>query len=287
MQFKRLKFLNADGSQVLANARPEMLGQGSFGQVWLIELWSQRYAFKELADADELNRELKAMAGLDHPNLMRLRLSVFDANDKRMGYLMDVVDGGNLLDYIRRPEAQGRGLPLVCRLGCEIADGLSYLHARSIVHRDLHIKNVLMRGEQAVISDFNCGRNLSGPSMAGRSKATAFGGMVSIVPPECRHSQDYARYRGDYDMYGYGLMMAQLVRAVIPGQEGWQGIEDDDRWKIDHVAAAVEACNAAGVYKDVGCIVQQCVTVTHGKQRPTASNVLDRLKALVSMLDSE
>jgi serine/threonine protein kinase len=79
-----------------------------------------------------------------------------------------------------------------------VALGLSYLHnhAERIVHRDLHIRNVMVSpappapatpyGLHAVLIDFNCGTRL-----VSHSRHTAYAGHPAIVPPECRaHSRD-------------------------------------------------------------------------------------------------
>jgi hypothetical protein len=82
----------------------------------------------------------------------------------------------------------------------QVASALAYLHTHEdrIVHRDLHIRNVMTsrfpayahrapHGVYAVLGDFNRGKRL-----AAYSQHTAYAGLPAIVPPECRNA------RGDW-----------------------------------------------------------------------------------------
>lgn len=161
----------------------------------------------------------------------------------------------------------------VRKLAKQIALGLSYLHSLPIIHRDLHIKNVLMRGGQnqhAVIADFNCGRKVT------VDLTKAYGGMVAIVPPECR-GKELDHHDNSYDMYGYGLLVAQLVRGVSAGDDGeaWEEVEDDEGWKQGHVTRAVHLCVQGG-HGDLGAVIRECLN-PDPVHRPRALDVVNRL----------
>ena len=130
------------------------LGQGGMSKVFLAEheLMQRRCAIKVLPskyqeDADLLSRfhlEARAIAALDHPNIVR----AYDFNkDVRHGreiyYLvMEYVEGTDLRRMI---DEHG---PLDYRKAadfiCQAADGLAHAHAAGFVHRDIKPANLLV-----------------------------------------------------------------------------------------------------------------------------------------------
>ena len=88
-------------------------------------------------------REARIAAALSHPNLVQ----VFDfGREGESLYLaMEFVPGWNLAQVAVQLRSQPVSLPLeIWRIWTEgMIDGLGYLHARKIVHRDISPGNVL------------------------------------------------------------------------------------------------------------------------------------------------
>ncbi len=57
----------------------------------------------------------------------------------------DYAPGGNLADHIKKARSRGKLMPIVdiVKIGLDVADGLSILHAREVVHRNLKPSNIL------------------------------------------------------------------------------------------------------------------------------------------------
>jgi serine/threonine protein kinase len=141
----------------------ERLGQGGMGSVFLCEhkFMRRRTAVKVLPTAkaedpqslDRFYREARAVAALDHPNIVRAY--DIDQDDKLHFLVMEYVDGASLQDVIKR------GGPMdVTRAAHYIrqaAVGLQHAHeAAGLVHRDIKPANLLI-DRQGVVKILDMG----------------------------------------------------------------------------------------------------------------------------------
>lgn len=117
------------------------LGHGAMGYVYLARdlKHGRQVAVKVLApdaaralDAERFLAEVRTAAGLNHPHI----LMVHDSGeaDGRLYYVMPRVEGLSLEDLLEREPR----LPLVeaVDIARQVTEGLSYAHARGIVHRE-------------------------------------------------------------------------------------------------------------------------------------------------------
>lgn len=128
----------------------ERLGSGGMGQVFLCEhkVMRRRVAVKVLptakaedpASLDRFYREARAVAAVDHPNLVR----AYDIDqDNNLHFLvMEYVDGTNLQDLVKKFG------PLEVTRACHYiygaAVGLQHAHEVGLVHRDIKPGNILI-----------------------------------------------------------------------------------------------------------------------------------------------
>ncbi|MBI2806569.1 MAG: protein kinase [Planctomycetes bacterium] len=128
----------------------ERLGSGGFAQVYLCEhkLMRRRVAVKVLPVAkakdssalQRFQREARAVAALDHPNIVH----AYDIDqDGDLHFLvMEYVDGANLLEIV---QASG---PLSVLRAChyiqQAALGMQHAHESNLVHRDIKPGNILV-----------------------------------------------------------------------------------------------------------------------------------------------
>ncbi len=134
------------------------IGQGGMGEVWrgLHEVQGVYVAIKVITGGrardprylGAFRNEVRAMAGLDHPGIVRL----YDFGEvpavppPELGlpggspYLvMELVEGGSLSRH-----QQGLPWESIARVLRSILDALAHAHARGMVHRDLKPSNVLL-----------------------------------------------------------------------------------------------------------------------------------------------
>lgn len=129
----------------------ERLGSGGMGAVYLCEhrLMRRRVAVKVLPTAkaedssslERFYREARAVAALDHPNIVRAY--DIDQDDKLHFLVMEYVDGASLQEMVKR------GGPLDVTRAChymrQAAYGLQHAHETAgLVHRDIKPGNILV-----------------------------------------------------------------------------------------------------------------------------------------------
>jgi serine/threonine protein kinase len=131
----------------------ERLGSGGMGSVYLCEhkLMRRRVAVKVLPTAkasdpaalERFYREARAVAALDHPNIVH----AYDIDqDENLHFLvMEYVDGASLQEIIKKTDKAGPMDPLrACHYLYQACLGLQHAHGAGLVHRDIKPGNVLV-----------------------------------------------------------------------------------------------------------------------------------------------
>ncbi|HWS35250.1 MAG TPA: serine/threonine-protein kinase, partial [Actinoplanes sp.] len=168
------------------------LGQGGMGRVWAArdELLARDVAVKELVPPPGLStaeiaalreraiREARAIAALDHPNVVRVFDVVFRDGDPWI--VMELVPSRSLFDTVRDdgPMAPER----VARVGLGVLAALRAAHRAGLLHRDVKPGNVLIAHDgRVVLTDFGLA------TAAGDSAMTSTGvvlGSPQYLAPE-------------------------------------------------------------------------------------------------------
>ena len=129
----------------------ERLGQGGMGAVYLCEhkLMRRRVAVKVLPEAkaadpsslERFYREARAVAALDHPNIVRAY--DIDQDGKLHFLVMEHVDGASLQEIIKKNGTME--VLRACHYMRQAALGLQHAHdAAGLVHRDIKPGNILI-----------------------------------------------------------------------------------------------------------------------------------------------
>ena len=154
-------------------------------------------------------REARIAASLSHQNLVQ----VFDFGKQGNSFylVMEFVEGWNLAQTVAQMRVRSIPVPLpVWRYWMEgMLDGISYLHSRKVVHRDISPSNVLLsRGGAVKITDFGIARGIR----LGEDRPEGWEGKFSYMSPE--------QARGEEANLSSDLFSAAVIGAefFLPGR---------------------------------------------------------------------
>jgi serine/threonine protein kinase len=169
----------------------------------------------DFAFEDRFRREARAMAALNHPNIV----AIYDYGHLGTDFLffvMEFVDGTDLGEIM----SQGRMTPaLALQLLPQICAGLEYAHAKGIVHRDIKPANIMLTCQGEVkITDFGLAKDVA--RVASMATETH---MVMGTPEYAAPEQFNAHREVDHraDIYALGVLMYQMLTGALP-RGSWQ-----------------------------------------------------------------
>eukprot|EP00887_Chlorella_sp_A99_P007218 scaffold2.g7218.t1 len=230
-----LSKLPGDWSSVLFSELElgRVIGEGSFGQVWVARWCQTTVAVKMLMQTRvpgatdsagerrmlrQLQKEAAIMHQLRHPNVVSYLGACLDPPCLLMEYAskrsMDHVLSLGLSD----PKVRGQlTWARLLSMAADAAKGMLYLHTRSpaIAHRDLKPANLLLDAQWHVkVSDFNLSR-LQDPDELGQDKLTS---TLCITNPRWLAPEVLSGARGDCasDVYSFGTVLWELATWQPP-----------------------------------------------------------------------
>jgi len=161
-------------------------------------------------------REARAMARLDHENIIRI-YDVFQ-DDKVHLIAMELFNGVSLKTLIEKETH----LPLsqVISIILQCARGLAYAHAQGIVHRDIKPSNIMINAQGHIkITDFGIAAALDDAAAALTTTGQLVGTPRYMSPEQARNEPVDRRS----DIYALGMVAYELLTGKTPF-EGDSGV---------------------------------------------------------------
>uniref|UniRef100_A0A8C5FIT4 protein kinase C n=1 Tax=Gadus morhua TaxID=8049 RepID=A0A8C5FIT4_GADMO len=200
-----------------------VLGRGHFGKVLLAEhkRSGKMYAIKALKKGDIMTRNevdslqcekriFEAINVAQHPFLVNLHGCFQTA--EHVCFIMAYSAGGDLMTHIHNGVFSDKQTRFYS--SCVLL-GLEFLHANSIVYRDLKLDNLLMDADGFVrIADFG----LCKEGMAHGDRTTTFCGTPEFLAPEVLTENNYTR---SVDWWGLGVLIYEMLvgESPFPGDD--------------------------------------------------------------------
>jgi serine/threonine-protein kinase len=210
-----------------------LLGAGQMSAVYLgRHIYMDHLVAVKVLPADKVGdtsylgrfyREAKAVAALNHPNIMR----AFDV-DKQVEagtdihfFVMEYVEGKLLTNLINEKEDHRLDLVTVADVIRQAADGLAHAHSKNMVHRDIKPDNLLITPEgQVRILDLGLARffkTTDEESLTLKHDERVIGTADYLAPEQAidSHSVDSRA-----DIYGLGCTFYCALTGHPPFTEG-------------------------------------------------------------------
>ncbi len=167
---------------------------------------------------ERLLREARAMARVEHPNVVRVYEVGTDAANVFVA--MELIEGTTLDEWLRLP----RGWEEVVAMFRQVGEGLRAVHRAELVHRDFKPQNVLVdRAGVARVADFGLVRHESddaSPLGATLTQTGAMMGTPGYMAPE-------QQFGGDVDARADQYSFCVALREALGGRPF-----DEARWRL-------------------------------------------------------
>ncbi|KAE8671538.1 Tesmin/TSO1-like CXC domain-containing protein, putative isoform 1 [Hibiscus syriacus] len=124
--------------------------------------------------------------------------------------VVEYLPGGTLKQYLIRNRRKKLALKVVVQLALDLSRGLSYLHSKKIVHRDVKTENLLLDAHKNVkIADFGVAR----VEAWNPCEMTGETGTLGYMAPEVLNGKPYNR---KCDVYSFGICLWEIYCCDMP-----------------------------------------------------------------------
>jgi tRNA A-37 threonylcarbamoyl transferase component Bud32 len=203
-----------------------LVGRGGMGVVYRArhKALDRQVALKVLAShvaaerafADRFQREARALAKLQHPNIVAVHdfgQVVEEAGGGLFWLVMEYVDGVNVREAMR---AGHIGPKEALAIVPQICDALQYAHEHGVVHRDIKPENILLdKAGRVKVADFGLAkltdRAVADASLTGAGQV--MGTLHYMAPEQWEHPKD-VDHRAD--IYSLGVVFYEMLTGELP-----------------------------------------------------------------------
>ncbi|KAJ3829033.1 ste11-like protein [Lentinula raphanica] len=204
-----------------------LIGAGSFGKVYLgmdastgrlmavkqVELptGSAPNLERKQSMLTALEHEIELLQDLQHDNIVQYLYSTLE--DDCLNIFLEYVPGGSVTALLRNYGAFEE--TLVSNFTRQISQGLSYLHERGIIHRDIKGANILVDNKGGVkISDFGISKKVDVQALTGaRVHRPSLQGSVFWMAPEVVKQSAHTQKA---DIWSVGCLVVEMLTGEHP-----------------------------------------------------------------------
>ncbi len=239
---------------------------------------------------ERFKREARALAALDHPNIVHI-YSVEEADDGTRFLTMQLVEGQQL-DQLIPPS--GLSLDQLLKIAIPLADAVAAAHERGITHRDLKPGNIMVTPEGRVkVLDFGlaklwepqtderdtelAGEGIASADTVGLKTLTRDGGVLGTVPYMSPEQTEGKRVDHRSDVFSLGIVLYEMATGERP-------FKGDTSVSLVSSIVKVDPYPVGSLREDhprqLGRIVEHCLEKSPRDRFQTARDVYNELRSL-------
>ncbi|KAK9406233.1 RAF proto-oncogene serine/threonine-protein kinase [Crotalus adamanteus] len=203
-----------EASEVMLSTR---VGSGSFGTVYKGK-WHGDVAVKILKVVDPTPEQFQAfrneVAVLRKTRHVNILLFMGYMTKDNLAIVTQWCEGSSLYKHLHVQETK---FPMLQRIDIarQTAQGMDYLHAKNIIHRDMKSNNIFLHEDRTVkIGDFGLATVKS--RWSGSQQVEQPTGSVLWMAPEVIRMQDSNPFTFQSDVYSYGIVLYELMTGELP-----------------------------------------------------------------------
>ncbi|XP_066985291.1 raf homolog serine/threonine-protein kinase Raf isoform X2 [Macrobrachium rosenbergii] len=198
------------------------IGSGSFGTVYRGH-WHGPVAVKTLkvrdptpAQYSAFKNEVSVLKKTRHVNIL---LFMGCVKYQQLAIVTQWCEGSSLYKHLHVQETKFE-LMRIIDIARQTSQGMDYLHAKNIIHRDLKSNNIFLHDDYTVkIGDFGLatvkGGRWTQESPGGRQIQQPSGSILWMAPEVIR-MQDENPYTFQSDVYAFGIVLYELFSGCLP-----------------------------------------------------------------------
>ena len=205
----------------------EIIGQGMYGKVYkaLNKFENKFYAiktmnFKNITPKERLNieTEINLLQELKHPNIVLYKESFIDEN-QNLNIVTTFCEGGDLYQKIFKSQKTYFQEKEIINALIQLLLGLSYIHDKKIVHRDIKTKNIFIQNEHTLrIGDFGIAKIFNSNKNSKNTNLNKMVGTPLYMAPECFKQNKKYSYKSDIWSLGCCIYEICNLKHAFEGQ---------------------------------------------------------------------
>ena len=205
----------------------KILGQGSYGSVYLVHNKHRLYAMKT-AEVRAMVRskdsakfylnEKSIMSSIEHPFIVNL-IHTFKTREY-IFFLIEYIKGKTLRDYLKEYKTKLRDIPEITFIAVVLCNIVTYLQKKRIIHRDLKPDNLMVDFTTGYIKaiDFGIAKDLSG-----RDSTSTVIGTAQYMAPEVVSGKHYSC---PVDVWAVGVILYEIFYGKRPFGGGLSDVQE-------------------------------------------------------------
>ena len=200
----------------------KVLGKGAYGEVYLAtyENTNQYFAIKKIQRSQvERNEktmryfaaETRLMSQFNHPNLIKVLSLLITTNSFYV--VLEYCNSGCLNSKIKQVEDKDDFIPeRTCLIYLfQIVAGITEMHSRKVLHRDIKPDNILFHNDTIKIADYGFAKQLLDSEYT-----TTKVGTPLYQAPEIMCTEHETRYTSAVDIWSIGVTFFKMIYKTHP-----------------------------------------------------------------------